>query len=373
MNTDSLSTFPDQKEGYICPSCRLLFAITPHMGGNGVVCPGCNKLLTVPNPEDGITAQNTNQVRYKQAGLTSVDKLAEAYRTERQWEKQRHDQMMQIESQDKELRWMVPLALVAIVLLGGLGYVLLNTSDKKPVMVANPAAVTEEKQEEKAEEKAEIAVFEHSNPEMVKKLEEYLATFAAAKTVDDLLPVVRQTDDLRAKMINFYGGEKVDQYDLNELKSSSDVNQIPGYISVTFEDKEFNIKQALVKYDGTFALDWESYIAYSDLTWEKMGELKPVEPFVMRVTLSIKDFYLGDFSDERKWQSVSLNSPNEEGTIYGYVERRTAAEQLVSNFGVTTSNYDITVRARYPENATRDDQIEIIEVINNSWLVEDKK
>ncbi len=366
MNTDSISTSPEQKEGYICPSCRLLFSIIPNVGGNGVVCPGCSKLLTVPSPEDGVASQETSQVRYKQAGLASVDKLEDAYRRERQWEQQRHQQMEEIETQDKELRWMVPLALIAIVLLGGLGYVLVNSSQNKPIVASSQDVDTQDSIDE-------ARGFGHSNPEDRKKLENFLEKFLAAESVDDLIPYVVNVESLREKMIAYYGGEKIKQSKLIEAKQTGDLGLHPGYIITTFEDQDFKMQRALIKYDdGAFKLDWESYVGYSEISWEEMKRLKPVQPFTMRVVLSVKDFYLYDFSDEKLWQSVSLTNPNVDVTMYGYVKRGSAVEQLVSNFGMTTANYYLTVKARYPENATRDDQFEIVEVISNSWLVEEK-
>ncbi len=365
MNTDPISTFQEQKEGYICPSCRLLFSTIPNVKGNGVICPGCEKLLTVPVLEDGIFSQKPNEMPYQAAGFSSMDQMEEDFWCKRQRELHRHEEV-KIEAQDNELRWMVPVALIAIMCVGGLIYVLLGSTTDKPI-IANDSI--DDGVEVEATEYHKN--FEHTDTEDLKQLEEYLEKVLAAESVDDLLPLVRNTEKLQEKMLKYYGGEKISPTKMNHFKKCEDMSLFPGYMAATFESGDFEIKNAIIKYDdGLFELDWESYVSYSDISWEKMRELKPVQPFVMRVTLSEKNFYLEDFSDEKAWQSVSLTNPNEEGTMFGYVKRDTAVEQLVSNFGMTTSNYNLTVLAKYSEGATSDNQVEIIEVISNSWLVE---
>ena len=288
-----------EKEGYVCPHCRILFTLPKSLGGNGAQCPGCDKLLTMPSPEDGVTRQGVSKVSYQQAGLSSLEISHNEAIKEGQWNNQRRGEISRFENSDKALRWMLPIGLTAVMVLAGLVYVLLSTNDNP---VDRPDIVNTSFGEEK-----EVIRFDHQNLEHEKKLKAYLDKMYAAKTVDELLPYCRKTNGLREKMVNFYKGDRIESKEIKEVTGTSDYGRKSGFISFKADTTDYGLELGLIEYkDGVFNLDWESYVAYSEMSWKEMKRLKPIEPIVLRLVITESDYYNEDFSDEKRWQSLRV-------------------------------------------------------------------
>ncbi len=352
-----------EKEGYICPHCRILFALPKSLGGNGTHCPGCAKLLTIPSAEDGVLPQGISKISYQQAGLSTLEIGRKEATKDGQWNTQRRGEISRLENEDKALRWMLPIGVTAMLILGGLAYVLVsgdNATDRTNIV--NNNFDTEEVEEE--------IIFNHQSPADEKKLKSYLDKMYAAENVDELLEHCRPVEGLREKMVNFYKGEKFKSKEIKNITRSGSYGRKPGFITYGAETSSYDIEQGLIEYKGgIFKLDWESYTAYSEMSWKDMKRIKPTEPVVLRLVVKEANYYNNDFTDEAKWQSVSLANPHEtEEDLHGYVKKNSAVEQEVTNFGMSKDGYAVTVKAYYPQGATSDDQIIIGEVINDSWI-----
>jgi len=355
-----------EKEGYVCPHCRILFSLPKSLGGNGAHCPGCDKLLTMPSAEDGVVAQGVSKVSYQQAGLSSLEISHNEATKENQWASQRRGEIARFEDSDKALRWMLPLGGAAIMVLGGLAYILLSSSDDvidDGPMIASTTEVVEEKPKE-------VILFNHQSPKDEEKLKAYLDKLWAAGTVDELIPLCRPTNGLKEKMVNFYKGNEVTTKKLREITGSSNYSRMPGFITFSAETTDYDVEQGVIEYvDGVFKLDWESYVAYSEMSWKELKRLKPTDPVTLRLIVSKTDYYNNEFRDETKWQSLGLANPHEkEEVLHAYVKKNSAVEQEVTNFGMSADGYAVTVKAHFPKDATSDNQIIISDVVNDSWI-----
>lgn len=352
-----------EKEGYVCPHCRLLFNLPKSLGGNGAHCPGCDKLLTMPSPEDGVLAQGVSKVSYQQAGLSSLEISHNEATKEGQWNKQRRGEISRFEDSDKALRWMLPLGFTAIMILGGLAYILLSGDDLGDRPVTVDTVLVEDKPKE-------AILFNHQSLKDEKKLEDYLNKMFASGTVEELLAYCRPTEGLKEKMLNFYKGSELQKKKLKGIAGSANYTRKPGFITFRAETTDYDVEQGVIEYkEGVFKLDWESYVAYSEMSWKEMKRLKSTDPVVLRLVIKEADYYNNDFKDENEWQSLSLSNPHEnEEVLHGYVKRNSAVQQKATNFGMSKDGYVVTVKAHFPEGATSDNQIIISDVINDSWI-----
>ncbi len=357
-----------ENEGFVCPHCRILFNLPKSLGGNGAHCPGCNKLLTIPSAKDGVLAQGITRASYQQAGLSSLEISHNEATKEGQWTAKRRGEISRFEDSDKALRWMLPLGLIAVTVLGGLAYILLSGGDSPS---ASPIARTQiESTKTNIEKPQKIIQFNEQSSEDTENLKVFLNNMFAAETVDELLKYCRPTKDLREKMVKFYKGEIVDTKKIKNIKRSDNYNRKPGFITFSAFTTDYEIEQGVIEYDGgIFKLDWESYTAYSEMTWKQMKLLKPTDPVVLRLIVKEADYYNNEFVDETKWQSISIANPHEkEEVLHGYVKKDSAVEQKVTNFGMSKEGYTVTVKAHFPENPSTDNQIIISDVINDSWI-----
>ncbi len=355
----------EEKEGYVCPNCRMLFALSKGLGGHGANCPGCDELLTIPSAEDGVISQGVSKVSYQQAGLASQEFLANEGTKEGQWIESRRSEVSREEEDDQALRWMLPIGLLALLLLGGVSYFLLSSKDTSE----EPVLANIENGEKEVEE---VITFNHQDLDEKEKLKEYLDQLYGAKTIDTLLDHCRQSDGLREKMLKFYKGEKVPEQKIRRLTSSFDYGRIPGFFSYKAETTDYEIVQGLIEYkSGRFKLDWESNVGYSEMTWAELKKNKPTKPVILRVVVKQAEYYNLEFKDEKQWQSVTLSNPNElDGVLYAYVKKKSATEQQVSNFGMSNDGYAVTVKVHYTKNPQSDNQVIISEVVNDSWIQE---
>jgi hypothetical protein len=91
----------------------------------------------------------------------------------------------------------------------------------------------------------------------------------------------------------------------------------------------------------------------------------------VRVTAKRIFYYNDEFTDDAKWQAVSLNSPNEQVDIYGYVLRNSATFQRLFNFGLS-DNRKIILNVFFPEGAKKGNQVYIDSVVQDGWVIKEE-
>ena len=143
--------------------------------------------------------------------------------------------------------------------------------------------------------------------------------------------------------------------------------------SLTLQMKDYTLKPiALVRADDGYRVDWESWVGWTEMSWEQLIKERPTEPQIVLVRAKIDAYYNRDFTDEAKWVSITLNNPNSDRTLYGYVDREDPTlTRLIS--GVSSGEVAVTVKIRYPENARAGNQVIITEFIFNGWVAPEKE
>ncbi len=195
----------------------------------------------------------------------------------------------------------------------------------------------------------------------------------AAKTVNEMLPYVRPVENVREKMVKFYKGETLSQSPFKALKFAQNTSDYPGYLTFRSQTQDFSNHVGILKYaKDKILLDWESFVAYSDMSWKELAEKKPTDSVRLRVTAKRAFYYNEEFTDEAKWQAVSLISPNEKDAIYGYVQRGSATSQRLFNFGLSDDR-KVVLDVYFPEGAKKGNQVFIDRVVQQGWVVKEEK
>jgi hypothetical protein len=114
-------------------------------------------------------------------------------------------------------------------------------------------------------------------------------------------------------------------------------------------------------------IDWESWVGWSEVSWEEFRSTKPVAGHVFRVVLSPVDYYNFDFTDDRKWQSYRLESPDKEHAVYGYVEKGSLLDGQVHLDG-DKKNVLMMLSLKFPPDARSDSQVEIERFVCEGWV-----
>lgn len=248
---------------------------------------------------------------------------------------------------------------VAVSMNGGRKSAALTAAPQSVPMVVVPAL-----------DKAAPQVQERAEASILAEIEPLARKFLEATTVADLLPLVRNPAVVADRMKAFYSDGKVAAAGMAKFNSGGVTSTRGGFRSLIVTTGDQLEKQiAFVETPQGMKVDWESWVGWSDISWEKFMAERPATGHVFRVMLSPVEYYNFGFSDEEKWQSYRMESPNREHALYGYVERGSkVAERIRPAPGVT--NMGLIVSLKYPVGATLSGQVEIERFVNEGWVEE---
>lgn len=355
------------------------------MDGNGAICPGCDYLLTIPSREDGVSELGVSRAKYDRVKSTEVNRdmvkrdVVRRHRSLTDGEQHEWGDSPQ-EHGGKGLKVMIPVAVFSLLLIGGLAYLLLGENDERPNDPANafvnPILVDSDSPKTKVindSDAQEVYIYDSKDKSQVAQLEEFLTGMYAAKTVNEMLPYVRPVENIREKMVKFYKGETLSQSPFKELNFAQNTLDYPGYLTFRSQTQDYINHVGILKYaKDEILLDWESFVAYSDMSWQELAEKKPTDSVRVRVTAKRAFYYNEEFTDEAKWQAVSLISPNEVDAIYGYVQKGSATSQRLFNFGLSDDR-KVVLDVYFAEGAKKGNQVFIDRVVQQGWVVKEEK
>ncbi len=197
--------------------------------------------------------------------------------------------------------------------------------------------------------------------------------FLAATTVDELLPLVRHPDITGPRMKKYYPDGKVAAPGLSRFNPGQQVSMLGRLRSIPVITKDFETKPLVVtETPGAMKVDWESWVGWSDMTWDEFRQTKPSAEQVFRVTLSPVDYYNFAFADDKRWQSYRLESPDREHALYGYAEKGSTLDQRLRP-NVDVKALPLMLSLKFPAGSTANDQVEIAQFITEGWVEQDSE
>jgi hypothetical protein len=138
---------------------------------------------------------------------------------------------------------------------------------------------------------------------------------------------------------------------------------------------------------GKLLLDWESWVAWSEVSWAEFKRERSQREVVMRAVASESSYYNYEFGESWRWLAVKLRSPDGLHSVTGYVERKTALGVALANLiGVPLphqltddaplpalklpgSKALVTVRLAFPNQAQSDHCVKIKGMLADRWLL----
>jgi hypothetical protein len=202
-------------------------------------------------------------------------------------------------------------------------------------------------------------------------------TFLAASTVEEMLPLIRHAEKLEPVIRRHYPDGKVERTELTGLGVARE-STVDDWRAVTLLIQTKSYKRRFLNVCETadgLRVDWESWVGHSSMPWGEIIEKKPTEPVLVRALLSYVDYYNMDFSDDQKWSSCRILSPDGEQVLYGYVERGSDEQEKMFRLLAAEPVAEIRVilMIRYPEGARAANQVILDRVVADSWLIPDTK
>lgn len=357
--------------GFVCPDCRFVFRVPRDHDGKGIVCPSCRRLMQIPAAGDSppplhiAPEPQVNEEASDKEQPQELRKRRSSKSTRRSgdpdWEKSRKmSRGRRIEKFKMRSMLIAGVLLFAAIVSGVL--VLMRT--EAPVVV-----IPEKSPNPEVPKVTELVTSAPESALSILSLAEPLAKqFLEAKTVDDLLPIVRNPEAASVRMKDFYAREKIQPAGLVKFNSTDGVVTKDNQTSVHVMTRDQGEKQiSFVKTPDGLKVDWESWVGWSEIPWDKFLSTKPTTGHLFRVVLSKVDYYNFDFSDESKWLSYRLESPDLEHGLYGYVKRDSESDKAI-RLNADQNAVLFTLSLKFPLESKSNSQVEIEKVVSEGWV-----
>lgn len=224
--------------------------------------------------------------------------------------------------------------------------------------------------DEDFEEPVELQkIMQRSHTEFLALAKPMAETFLAATSINQILPLVRDGEKMKAKIYDYYPNGKIKATPLYKFNASKQVSYKGSSAAVTVLTTDLEIRQlAFVDGKDGLRIDWESWVGWSQIPWDKLIESKRIQPTLIRTNLRTVDYYNFGFADDSKWRAYQLSSPDGAHTLYGYVERGSLLDERLrpSEKSVAVA---VTLTIRFPDVPETNNQVVIHDLISDGWLL----
>jgi hypothetical protein len=216
---------------------------------------------------------------------------------------------------------------------------------------------------------ADLKDLETRMPELAGVLEE----FFEAKTIPELLPLIRDARRVRPLVEDYYNRHPFKSRNFNSITWAVPVDE-PGYrfayTEVTFTDAPpINVVVELT--DVGFLVDWESSIHYSEIDWEEFINSKPLEPKLFRVLASKEEGDATDGGTAVGAIRIKLSHPSEQGELYTIVDPKDLRLQALMDQLELSKGKEapVILRLFYPDATNSTGAVKIASVEGKGWLM----
>lgn len=327
---------------FVCPECRQIFRVPGHHDGKGVVCPGCRRMLRLPehdSPSPPLVVPLPEPRRRRRSGKRA-DEFDETFAHKKEsppW-----------------LRWAIVASFATVFTIFALGWILrggadpapVSSGDSPPETIPSPAAPTPKAPD-------------------FQQLEAVIKAFLEAPTAEDLLAHIRHAD-LSAPRIR----ASATTYSPPGFRSAAwnfePIRQGDG-LGIMVETGDFTERIIwVVKENGAWKVDWESWSGWCATPWDKMSSEKPAGTHRLRALAAPAEYFNFNFTDDFEWLCFRLRHPESEETLYGYVLRQS---ELGAAFqALEPGEQPVIIDVSFPPDSPADNQLLIEAMPSTTWL-----
>ena len=213
-------------------------------------------------------------------------------------------------------------------------------------------------------------------------LSEAVQHFAASRTVDEMLKMVRDRERVEPLARRYYTPEN--PWQPIALRPGQGLptalSAVQNIIIAGVQLENFDtVPVAAELTSAGFRIDWESFVGYGEMSWDAFMRERPRQPVLMRVVVKrgpSTDFYAQDFPDDKTHQCYQISDRSADHVLSGYAPRSGAVDTMLQKALVVPGappprgglECHAVVRLRYPANSTGNRQVEITEFLEKGWV-----
>ena len=210
--------------------------------------------------------------------------------------------------------------------------------------------------------------FKKTKTELEEEYYQVAKQFAEAKTAEEAFAFVRSEDkESFDKAFERYHQKSIGEIHEKVNVFSQNLNQYALLKNTTKSGELGYLMMIWTSEMKAPKVDWMASYGYGAMSWEQFQEVQPEIGIEMRAILQATNYYNFTFSDEKVWQSFLIYRKNKD-SIYAYLKRdHPKFQEFVEELrGKKLSSF--TLKLAYPEGDKQVDQVEIVDLINNTWF-----
>lgn len=221
-----------------------------------------------------------------------------------------------------------------------------------------------------------------------------LEAFHAARTWQEKSAFVRGPDRCRSLMKAYYEDHKLSDPQISTPMvafrlegSEKSTVQLRAQYAGSASTMPSPTATIMLESAGVWKLDWESWVGHSEMTWAEFRSRRSITPTLFRAVIEEGNYYNYEFTDEKRYVSLVLRSPDGEQRLNGYCERdsRLGEAMRILTGGMSQTDRDnpaklpnlykrgsrtpVTLRLAFPPAAQSDNCVIITDLVAGSWLV----
>lgn len=364
--------------GYICPDCRFVFRVPKDHDGRGLVCPSCRRLLKLPVPGEELPPLVIPQAEPAEPLIQSAQSVSSLPQREVRRRRRRHSKTKESDAPDWEQGQGRRSASSEKILMGAMigGAALLvavalfvflrskRVEHPPAAILPKPPVDTPAIARPVSDETPDVGAF-------LREAEPLARSFLQARTVAELLAVVRHPTITGPRIQERHPDGQIKPPGIESFAEGGAVvlNQSTAVVKVrtaTFEEREVSFYRSA---EG-WKIDWESWVGWSDMPWDEFKDRQPKTPTRFRVRLKPIIYYNFGFSDDQKWRSYLVESPDGNHRLFAYVERGSRVDNKI-NLADSPGGGDYVLDLRFPADAAGGNQVLIEERVADGWVEPD--
>ena len=258
---------------------------------------------------------------------------------------------------------------VVVIFIGLIVYgVMQSLRDKEVVAREEVKSITELALEELGG--AELDVIERSE-ETFAAAGEVITNYLNAENYNDRLAFVRDSARVGPLMKRHYEKITDEPFKFRKPEDGWKLQPYGSFLLTSVTSENFSESPIAVERqeDGSYLVDWESFVGYCEIPWDEITETKSLEPFLLRARASIGDYFNYGYT-EAEWVCVQLQDAMQKHTIYGYLKHDDPVFDELREV-MPSGAAHVTVRVAYPPGGKASNQFIITDVVSKGWVFSD--
>ena len=167
----------------------------------------------------------------------------------------------------------------------------------------------------------------------IERMEQTVRKFCEARTLDELMPLVRHPARVGPLMKAYYEETPLQPIGFRRIKDfqGAPLGTLNSFWAYKVVAGNGRTRVLMVEEEnGEFRVDWETAMTYQPMKWDRYAAERPAGTTLdFRVNVEEDNFFSHEFADAERWRSFRLTTPGCEETLFGYAARGSVAETML--------------------------------------------